>query len=63
MMSSEAAPIGHHDEQGITLDESSASTARHRNHALYLSQRRVFTAAAGVVWLTDGRLLFALCQK
>ena len=61
MMSSEAVPIGHHDEQGITLDGSSASTARQRNHSLYLIQRRVFTAAAGVVWLADWRLLLALC--
>jgi hypothetical protein len=28
MMSSEAVPIGHRDEQGITLGESSAGTAR-----------------------------------
>src|SRR5215472_8134470 len=27
MMSSEAVPIGHHDEQGVTLGESSAGTA------------------------------------
>jgi len=27
MMSSEAVPIGHHDEQGVTLGKSSASTA------------------------------------
>ena len=28
MMSSEAVPIGHRDEQGVTLGESSAGTAR-----------------------------------
>jgi hypothetical protein len=63
-MSSEAVPIGHHDEHSVTLGESSASTAsRRRDHALYLIWRQVFTAAAGVVWLADGRLLLALCQN
>jgi len=63
-MSSETVPVGHHDEQqGVTLGESSVSTARRRDHALYLIRRHVFTAAAGVVWLADGRLLFTLCLK
>jgi hypothetical protein len=39
MMSAEAVPIGHHDKQGVTLGESSASTARHRDHVLYLVWR------------------------
>ena len=49
MMGWEVVPMGHHDEQGVTLDESSASTARRHDHALYLVWRQVFTAVAGVV--------------
>jgi hypothetical protein len=63
MMSSEAVPIGHRDEQGVTLGESSASTAGRGDHALYFVWRQVFTAAAGVVWMADARLPFALCRK
>jgi hypothetical protein len=62
-MSSEAVPIDHHDEQGITLGESSASTAGHCDHVLYLVWPQVFTATAGVVWLAGKRLPFALCPK
>jgi hypothetical protein len=50
-------------EQGVTLGESSASTAGRRDHALYLVRRQVFTAAAGVICPADGRFPFALCSK
>jgi hypothetical protein len=63
MMGSEIVPMGHHDEQGVTLGESSASTARRHDHALYFVWRQVFTAAAGVAWLTGRRLSLALCRK
>jgi hypothetical protein len=50
-------------EQGVTLGESSASTAGRRDHAFYLVRRQVFTATAGIIWLADGRRPFALCPK
>jgi hypothetical protein len=63
MVGSEAVAMGHHDEQGVTLGESSAGTASRCDHALYFVWHQVFTAAAGVVWLADGRFPFALCRK
>jgi hypothetical protein len=63
MMSAEAVPIGHHDEQSVTLGESSASAAGRRAHVFYLVWPQVFMAAAGVVRLTDQRCFFALCPK
>jgi hypothetical protein len=49
MMGSEVVPMGHQDEQGVTLGESSASTARRHDQTLYFVWRQVFTVAAGVV--------------
>jgi hypothetical protein len=37
--------------------------ATNRNHALYLVRRQVFTAAAGVVWLTDGGYFLRFAQN
>ena len=33
------------------------------SHALYFLQREILMAVAGVVWMADERLPFALCRK
>ena len=59
MMSSEAVPIGHHDEQGVTLGESSAGTAhapvtmRFTSYGVRYSRLRL----ASFGWRTRGFLL------
>jgi len=59
----QAMAVSRHDEQGITLGKSSASTARRRDHALYLVWRQVFTAPAGVVWLARPAVAFGALPK
>jgi hypothetical protein len=48
---------------GVTLGESSASTSRRHDHALYFVRREVLTAVAGVIALASKRLILALCRK
>jgi cell division protein FtsW (lipid II flippase) len=46
---------------GLKLTTSASMAGR--DHAFYFVWRQVFTAAAGVAWLTDRRLPLALCRK